>query len=139
MFCRAAPLGRKRKTLFLARDRFGRKAIVLISGWRTISLCQRNECSYGRPEGESESNQKMVFNFITTGYNANPLADGYETFFQGIRKLPARNYLTYHAYTTGLEVKEYWDLLTGVTEGSGAGGPRTVTAADCEVKSSVIC
>ncbi len=118
----------KEKTLFLARDRFGEKPLFFFQDGEQFLFASEMKALWAAGV-KKESNQKMVFNFITIGYTQNP-ADGYETFFQGIRKLPARNYLTYHAHTTGLEVKEYWDPLTGVTEGSGAGGPRTRTAAD---------
>jgi asparagine synthase (glutamine-hydrolysing) len=64
---------------------------------------------------KKESNSKMLFNFLTIGYTQNP-ADGFETFFQHIFKLPARSFLLYRPLTGTMDVSSYWDIEVAQTQ-----------------------
>lgn len=106
------------QTLFAARDRFGEKPFfyhhhkdrfVFASEIKALWLA-------GIPR---TANQKMLYNFLTLGYTTNP-ADGAETFYRGVYKLPAASYLHYHLSTGQLAIKSYWKLSAGtVTDDPG--------------------
>ena len=101
----------KEKTLFLARDRFGEKPLFFYRDEEQFVFASEMKALWaaGIPK---ESNHNMLFNFITIGYTQNP-ADGFETFFKDIKKLPARSILLYNALTQQMETKLYWDPRIG--------------------------
>lgn len=97
----------KEKTLFLARDRFGEKPLFFYRDKDQFLFASEMKALWaaGIPK---DANHNLLFNFITIGYTQNP-ADGMETFFNDIKKLPARSWLLYHALTRQMETKAYWD------------------------------
>ncbi|HEV3324209.1 MAG TPA: asparagine synthase (glutamine-hydrolyzing), partial [Puia sp.] len=97
----------KEKTLFLARDRFGEKPLFFYRDGEQFVFASEMKALWAAGIIK-ESNHNMLFNFITIGYTQNP-ADGTETFFNDIKKLPARSYLLYHALTQQMETRVYWD------------------------------
>jgi asparagine synthase (glutamine-hydrolysing) len=96
------------KKLFLARDRFGEKPLFFYHAGEQLLFASELKALWAAGI-KKESNQKMLFNFLTIGYTQNP-ADGFETFFQNIFKLPARSYLLYSPQTDRLEASVYWDI-----------------------------
>jgi asparagine synthase (glutamine-hydrolysing) len=97
----------KEKTLFLARDRFGEKPLFYYRDEDQFLFASEQKALWAAGI-KKEANPGMLFNFITIGYTQNP-ADGSETFFNRINKLPARSFLLYNAVTRSLETKIYWD------------------------------
>src|ERR1700722_8987455 len=88
---------RRERQLFLARDRFGEKPLFLYKDDSQFLFASEMKALWaaGIPK---ISNPIMLFNFITLGYTQNP-ADPGETFYKGIRRLPARSYLLYNVST----------------------------------------
>src|SRR5260221_295856 len=103
----------KEKQLFLARDRFGEKPLFFYQDDEQFLFASELKALWAAGV-KKESNKKMLFNFITIGYTQNP-GDGFETFFQGISKLPARSFLLYQALTGDTETTYYWDIEVGHT------------------------
>ncbi len=95
------------KTLFLARDRFGEKPLFIYQDKSQFLFASEMKALWAAGIIK-DSNPAMLFNFITLGYTQNP-ADGSETFFRHINKLPARSFLLYHALTRQSEINRYWD------------------------------
>jgi asparagine synthase (glutamine-hydrolysing) len=102
------------KQLFIARDRFGEKPLFFYRDDAEFLFASEMKALWaaGVPR---VSNLRMVFNFLTIGYTQNP-ADGSETFFQNIFRLPARSYLVYRPETGSPEIFAYWDIEAGRTE-----------------------
>jgi asparagine synthase (glutamine-hydrolysing) len=103
----------KEKKLFLARDRFGEKPLFFYQDEEEFLFASELKALWAAGV-KKESNKKMLFNFITIGYTQNP-ADAFETFFQGISKLPARSFLVYYPLTQDMETRYYWDIEVGHT------------------------
>ncbi len=101
----------KEKRLFLARDRFGEKPLFFYRDEEQFLFASEMKALWAAGI-KKESNKKMLFNFITIGYTQNP-SNPFETFFQGISKLPARSYLLYNGNTQDLETACYWDIEIG--------------------------
>jgi asparagine synthase (glutamine-hydrolysing) len=95
------------KTLFLARDRFGEKPLFVCQDSHQFLFASEMKALWAAGIIK-DSNPAMLFNFITLGYTQNP-ADGSETFFRHINKLPARSFLLYHALTQQSQISKYWD------------------------------
>jgi asparagine synthase (glutamine-hydrolysing) len=98
----------KQKELFLARDRFGEKPLFFYRDDGQFLFASEMKALWAAGV-KKESNKKLLFNFITLGYTQNP-ANGFETFFLGISKLPARSFLVYNAVTLHMETSVYWDI-----------------------------
>jgi asparagine synthase (glutamine-hydrolysing) len=98
----------KERKLFLARDRFGEKPLFFYTDGQQFLFASEMKALWAAGM-RKESNRKMLFNFMTIGYTQNP-ANAFETFFQGISKLPARSFLLYDAATQTAETTVYWDI-----------------------------
>ena len=101
----------KEKELFAARDRFGEKPFYYVLNVTDKSFLFASEIkafwSIGLAKG---FNKKMLFNFLTIGYTDNP-AQPDETFYDGIKKLPAASFLKIRLRSEILiEVERYWDI-----------------------------
>jgi asparagine synthase (glutamine-hydrolysing) len=96
------------KIFFGARDRFGEKPFFYSYDKKQLVFGSEMKAlwAFGIPRNP---NLKTLFNFLTIGYTDNP-ADSSETFFDGIRKLPAASILVYYAGTKELVVEKYWDI-----------------------------
>lgn len=99
--------------LFIARDRFGEKPLFFYQDEDEFLFASEIKAIWAAGI-KKESNPRMVFNFLTIGYTQNP-ADGSETFFQNIYRLPARSFLIYQPATGNLEISVYWDIEAGYT------------------------
>ncbi len=98
----------KEGKLFLARDRFGEKPLFFYRDREQFLFASEMKGLWAAGV-KKESNKKMIFNFITIGYTQNP-ANGFETFYNGISKLPARSYLLYDAAAGDMKTSLYWDI-----------------------------
>jgi asparagine synthase (glutamine-hydrolysing) len=101
------------KQLFLARDRFGEKPLFFYRDAAQFLFASEIKALWASGV-KKEINHKMVFNFITIGYTQNP-ANGLETFYNGISKLPARSSLLYNTITREHKISQYWDIEIGKT------------------------
>lgn len=98
------------KTLFAARDRFGEKPFFFYRDKERFVFASEMKALW--EAGISKRmNYRMLFNFITIGYTANP-EDPQETFYEGIQKLPAAHYLLYRVREKEPEIINYWDVET---------------------------
>ena len=98
----------KEKKLFLARDRFGEKPVFFYQDATQFLFASEMKALWAAGV-KKESNKKLIFNFITIGYTQNP-ANGFETFYNGISKLPARSFLLFDAVTREMTTSLYWDI-----------------------------
>ena len=98
----------KEGKLFLARDRFGEKPLFFYRDATQFLFASEMKALWAAGV-KKDSNRKLIFNFITIGYTQNP-ANGFETFYQGISKLPARSYLLYKVSTQEMKTSLYWDI-----------------------------
>ena len=98
------------QTLFAARDRFGEKPFFYHRTRDRLYFASELKALWcaGLPR---RVNQKMLYNYLTLGYTTNP-ADGAETFFDGVYKLPAASCLQYHLPSGRLAIRPYWTLAT---------------------------
>jgi asparagine synthase (glutamine-hydrolysing) len=101
------------KRLFLARDRFGEKPLFFHRDDRQLLFASELKALWTAGV-KKDPNPKMLFNFLTIGYTQNP-ADGFETFFRDISKLPPRSFLYYYPLTGRLETASWWDIEPGET------------------------
>ena len=107
----------KEGNLFMARDRFGEKPLFFYRDATQFLFASEMKALWAAGI-KKESNKRLIFNFITIGYTQNP-ANGFETFYQGISKLPARSYLVYHAASGEMQTALYWDIQIENTHDPG--------------------
>lgn len=107
------------QVLFAARDRFGEKPFYFARNGDELFFASEMKALWagGVPKIVSE---RMMYNFLTIGYTANPF-DPAETFFEGIYKLPAASFLTYDLSSKEVLVQRYWTLQPAVEDGIGEG------------------
>ena len=110
------------QTLFAARDRFGEKPFFYCRNNNILFFASEIKALWAAGIKKAV-NKKLLFNFLTLGYTSNP-ADSVETFFDGIRKLPAASYFKYHLPSGQLTVQQYWKLREEIN--TGAGGEETI-------------
>ena len=101
----------KERKLFAARDRFGEKPLFFYKDETQFLFASEMKALWAAGI-KKESNYKLIFNFITIGYTQNP-GNGFETFYNGISKLPARSYLVYEVDKGELTTSMYWDITIG--------------------------
>lgn len=104
----------KEKELFAARDRFGEKPFFYFIDKEQFVFASEMKALWAAGI-ERKVNLKLLFNYLTIGYVDNPNIPE-ETFFEGINKLPAANYLKYSMFD-GLSgsgsrflIENYWDI-----------------------------
>lgn len=98
----------KEQQLFAARDRFGEKPFFYYTDEEQFVFASEMKALW-MAGIEKTMNERMLFNYLTLGYVQNP-KDAGETFYTGIYKLPARNYLLYDAREHVLTQHSYWDI-----------------------------
>lgn len=110
----------REEVLFAARDRFGEKPFFYATTGSELVFASEIKALWaaGVPK---EVNQRMLYNFLTIGYTANPY-NKEETFFDRVHKLPAASSLTYSARKQELIIEKYWqayiDTTRQITEGT---------------------
>ena len=93
-----------RHTLFAARDRLGIKPFYFRLQDGTFIFGSEIKALLAYPGVSAEFNSAVLPEYLAFGYVA-----GEETFFSGIRKLPAGHILEL-AENGGLSIRRYWDL-----------------------------
>ena len=95
-----------RRTLFAARDRFGKKPLYYAHDERGFAFGSEPKALLQAPQAKAEVDPVAVHHYLTYGYVPSPLAA-----FRGMRKLPPAHYLTVR--DGQLEVKRWWTLRYG--------------------------
>lgn len=102
----------ERGELFAARDRFGEKP--LLYHYRNGELLFASEMKALWAMGvRKEVNRRLLYNFLTNGYTANPF-DPAETFYEGMHKLPPASFMVYTPVRQELVIEKYWQVYTEV-------------------------
>jgi len=95
---------KKKELLFGARDRLGIKPFYYQLGEDTLLFGSEIKALLAYPGVRAEFNPRVLSEYLAFGY-----VSGEETFFQGIRKLPAA-----HRFQLGpdgqVRIERYWDL-----------------------------
>ena len=95
------------QTLFGARDRFGEKPFFYHHEEKFVFASEIK--ALWQMGVQKTVNESMLYNFLTIGYTTNP-SDSGETFYDGIRKLPAAHFFTYSVASNSLTIQPYWQL-----------------------------
>ena len=98
----------KEQVLFAARDRLGEKPFY---------YTRKDGCLYFASEMkalwaagiERQTDQSLIYNFLTLGYTQNP-ADAGAVSFRNIQKLPASSYFQYSNHDKEIRIRKYWEL-----------------------------
>jgi asparagine synthase (glutamine-hydrolysing) len=103
--------------LFAARDRLGEKPFFYhyADGQLLFASEMKALWALGAPR---EVNRRLLYNFLTIGYTANPF-DPAETFYEGLQKLPPASFLVYAPARQELLVEKYWQVYTEVNNRRG--------------------
>jgi asparagine synthase (glutamine-hydrolysing) len=93
----------KNRTLFLARDRVGKKPLFYYRGRDFLSFCSELRPLVGDPEIPVEVDREGIHHYLT--YQSVPAPF---TAYRGIRKLPPGHWL--RAKDENVEIRRYWKL-----------------------------
>jgi len=93
----------KQKSLFLARDRLGKKPLVYSFDPKGLLFASEIRSLLFDPELSREIDNTAIHHYLTYGYIASP-----RTVFSNIKKLPPAHYLVFK--NNAIEIKKYWDL-----------------------------
>jgi asparagine synthase (glutamine-hydrolysing) len=111
---------RRERSLFLARDRVGKKPLHYALAGRTLIFGSEIKSLLQHPGVKREVNLQAISDFLSFGYVPDPV-----TAFAGVRKLPPGHTLT---FKDGLIcTRRYWDFDYSIP--SGHPGPPGGTAA----------
>jgi len=94
----------KRKRLFLARDRLGKKPLVYRMGNGRFLFASEIRAILQAAGVERKVNLVGLHHYLTYQYVPSPL-----TIFEGIKKLPPAHYLLYDL-SGKVKIEKYWDL-----------------------------
>ena len=94
----------KRKRLFLARDRLGKKPLVYWMGKGRFLFASEIRAILQAAGVERKVNLVGLHHYLTYQYVPSPL-----TIFEGIKKLPPAHYLLYDL-SGKVKIEKYWDL-----------------------------
>src|SRR5690242_16889546 len=93
----------RKRTLFLARDRLGKKPLYYHLNDRRFLFGSEPKAIFAHPEMTAAPEPSAIDHFLALGYVPSP-----HSAFAGIRKLPPAHYLVLSDGRT--EVKRYWRL-----------------------------
>ncbi len=96
---------RRRNTLFLARDRVGKKPIKYFRRGNMLAFASELKALRTLPECPSGADPETLHHYLSTMYVPAP-----NTGIHDIHKLPAAHKLTIHLATGGTVLKRYWQL-----------------------------
>ncbi|HUP11820.1 MAG TPA: asparagine synthase (glutamine-hydrolyzing), partial [Niastella sp.] len=96
------------QTLFAARDRFGEKPFYYYFDGEQFVFASEMKALWAIGI-DKQCNEKMYFNYFTLGYTQNP-ANGEETFYNNINKLPARSFILYYFPDRRITRSLYWNI-----------------------------
>jgi asparagine synthase (glutamine-hydrolysing) len=95
----------RRNRLFCARDRLGIKPLYYYWDGRTFALASEIKALLPIPALTRRANDGLVYDYLTYGF----VDHTEETFFVGIRQLPAAHWLSLDG-AGDLRLRRYWDL-----------------------------
>lgn len=93
----------KKRSLFMARDRFGKKPLHYLHDGRKLVFGSEIKSILQHPEVTAEVHRPAVARYLSYGYVPDP-----ETMFRGIAKLPPGHSLTWK--DGQVVISPYWDL-----------------------------
>jgi len=93
----------KRKSLFLARDRVGKKPLCYANVNGSFLFASEMKSILQDPDVKADVDLRMIPYYLTYGYTPSPC-----TMFKGIKKLQPAHYLLYQK--GNIEIKRYWQL-----------------------------
>jgi asparagine synthase (glutamine-hydrolysing) len=93
----------RRRTLFAARDRLGKKPLFYRHDERAFTFGSEPKAILQDPDVRAEVDPLAIHHYLTYGYVPSPFVA-----FRGMRKLPPAHYLT--VKDGRLEVRRYWSL-----------------------------
>ena len=93
----------RRRTLFMARDRFGKKPLHYLHDGQKLVFGSEIKSLLQHPDVKPEVYRPAIVNYLAYGYVPDP-----DTMFLGISKLPPGHTLTWK--DGHIVVKQYWDL-----------------------------
>ena len=92
-----------RQTLFLARDRIGKKPLFYFHNGQTFIFASEIKCLLEYPGIDRQVDFEALYDYFKYMYVPDP-----KTIYKGIRKLPPGHFLVYSR--EGTRVEEYWDI-----------------------------
>jgi asparagine synthase (glutamine-hydrolysing) len=95
-----------RRTLFVARDRLGKKPLFYAHDERGFVFGSEPKALLQAPDARAEVDPLAIHHYLTYGYVPSPFSA-----FRGMRKLPPAHYLT--VCDGRLDVRRYWSLRYG--------------------------
>jgi asparagine synthase (glutamine-hydrolysing) len=95
----------RRKTLLLARDRFGIKPLYIYRDSNRLLFASEIKALLTVMDTRPQPHQRLVYDFLTVG----ALDHTDDTFFESIQKVPAAHYLLIDSDGTEKR-KQYWDF-----------------------------
>lgn len=93
----------RRKTLLLARDRFGKKPLYYTQNARGIAFASELKSLHEMPGVSLDVDRGVIAEYMMLGYVPTP-----RSIFSGVRKLEPGHYLAFRQGTTTIE--RYWSL-----------------------------
>lgn len=96
---------RKRQTVFLARDRVGKKPLKYFKAGNIFVFGSEIKALLHHPACPKGMDSQAVYDYLTMMYVPAP-----ETGFTGIRKLPAAHSMTVDLKSGGVAERRYWSL-----------------------------
>ncbi len=94
-----------KKTLFLARDRVGKKPVKYFHEDGVFAFASEEKALRTLPQCPRETDWEALHHFLTVTYLPAPL-----TGTRGIHKLPAAHCMTIHLESGRTEMRRYWSL-----------------------------
>jgi len=99
-----AILDRTRHSLFLARDHFGIKPLYYHESNGSFLFASEIKALLEWPGLAREPDEEIIYEYLLYGWHEHRP----ETFFKGIRKLPAAHYMVVDE--SGVRIERYWDI-----------------------------
>lgn len=124
----------RRRRLFCARDRYGVKPLHYFWDGSLLVLGSEIKAVVAHPRVPRRPNEKHLLGFLARGV----LDEDRETFFEGVRSLPAAHLLTLHVGTRRLEERCWYRLPpAGVSGDPGTIGSLLEDAVRLRLRSDV--
>lgn len=96
----------RERLLFCARDRFGIKPFHYYWDGRLFAFASEIKALLAHPAISSRLNEAILYDYLALG----SLDHTDETFFEGLRRLPAAHYLLFALDRGTLEIQRWWDV-----------------------------
>jgi asparagine synthase (glutamine-hydrolysing) len=97
----------KRKTLFCARDRLGKKPFYYFWDGRLFAFASEIKALFEHPSISPRFHEALLPEYLAFGYTS-----GDETLFSGVRRLPPGHHLTLQVGDAGAApvIRQYWEI-----------------------------